>query len=296
MLLYQWNYEGQEYQVDILESDKFQDHYPDLYETFRYFKFPDTKICKAIFTDKAIVGSLVIPKKQDPIKQKDVFAFCIADHRLIFIDDKNVVKHILQEQKEEMVFKLTTPIMFLLNFMSRLIDQDAYYLEGINEKLERIELDLYEGIQEDEEKFIMQIRREMNIMSNYYMQLGDMTETLRSLLVQTNNQTAISFASLYSSRISQLQSLVNQVLDYTSQIWNLKQTYQSNKQNEISTVLTITSVIFLPLTLVTGWFGMNFTKMNPFISTYGGYYGTIAFCVIVFIAELVYIRIKKLWK
>lgn len=133
-------------------------------------------------------------------------------------------------------------------------------------------------------------------MSNYYMQLGDMTETLRSLLVQTNNQTAISFASLYSSRISQLQSLVNQVLDYTSQIWNLKQTYQSNKQNEISTVLTITSVIFLPLTLVTGWFGMNFTKMNPFISTYGGYYGTIAFCVIVFIAELVYIRIKKLWK
>lgn len=44
----------------------------------------------------------------------------------------------------------------------------------------------------------------------------------------------------------------------------LREAYQSQlaiQQNDLMRVFTIVTVLFLPLTLITGWFGMNFVNM-----------------------------------
>jgi magnesium transporter len=69
----------------------------------------------------------------------------------------------------------------------------------------------------------------------------------------------------------------------------------SDKQNKISRTLTVVSVIFLPLTLITGWFGMNFSHM-PFIKSEAGYYGTLIVSILIVITEIVYIKKKGIWK
>lgn len=45
------------------------------------------------------------------------------------------------------------------------------------------------------------------------------------------------------------------------QLHELHQTRISLKQNSVMQVLTIVTVLFAPLTLVTGWFGMNLAVM-----------------------------------
>jgi len=50
----------------------------------------------------------------------------------------------------------------------------------------------------------------------------------------------------------------------------------SNKQNEVMKILSIVAAIFLPLGLITGVFGMNFTNM-PELNISWGYYAVIGF-------------------
>ena len=49
--------------------------------------------------------------------------------------------------------------------------------------------------------------------------------------------------------------------DYTIQIHDLYATQVDVRQNRIMTILTVITSIFLPLTLIAGWYGMNFRYM-----------------------------------
>lgn len=62
---------------------------------------------------------------------------------------------------------------------------------------------------------------------------------------------------------------------------NLREAYQSsiaNRANEIMRVFTAITTIFMPLTVITGIYGMNFDNI-PEIHTEYGYYGVIAVMV-----------------
>ena len=45
------------------------------------------------------------------------------------------------------------------------------------------------------------------------------------------------------------------------QLREMHQTQVDIRQNEIMKFLTIVTTIFMPLTLIAGWYGMNFTYM-----------------------------------
>lgn len=62
---------------------------------------------------------------------------------------------------------------------------------------------------------------------------------------------------------------------------NLREAYQSsiaNRANEIMRVFTAITTIFMPLTVITGIYGMNFDNIPETHSEYG-YYGVIAVMV-----------------
>ena len=56
--------------------------------------------------------------------------------------------------------------------------------------------------------------------------------------------------------------------------------------------LTIVTAIFLPLTLIAGWYGMNFTYM-PELHWKFGYYIVIAVAAVIALIELIYFKKKK---
>ena len=62
--------------------------------------------------------------------------------------------------------------------------------------------------------------------------------------------------------------------------------------NVVMKIFTMVSVVFLPLTLIVGWYGMNFTNMPELTWKYG-YIGVILLSVAVVIACIIYFRRKK---
>ena len=77
----------------------------------------------------------------------------------------------------------------------------------------------------------------------------------------------------------------------------LNQTYQSKQQiqqNKIMGVLTIVTTIFLPLNLLVGWYGMNFSTLKELDWQYG-YPLVIILSIIIVVCEIIYFKKKKLF-
>jgi magnesium transporter len=66
----------------------------------------------------------------------------------------------------------------------------------------------------------------------------------------------------------------------------------SNRTNDIMKVLTIIATIMMPLTLITGIYGMNFTNM-PFLTWEGGFYSIFALMILIGIGMLIYFKRKE---
>ena len=92
--------------------------------------------------------------------------------------------------------------------------------------------------------------------------------------------------------VSRLFDIVNSLLEYTAQI---RDTYKSRldvRQNHIMTVLTVVTTIFMPLTLIVGWYGMNF-KYMPELNSPLGYPLVIAVSALIVVFSLIFFKIKK---
>ncbi len=278
--------------IEVTTSKDFKQEHPELFDRTLVGKsISDIHFCKANHYKDITSGSFVLPTKEDPTNQKIVFAFCIAENTLYFIDDQNKIELLLSDMQKEVEYQLTTPMVFLLDFMQFLIADDVYYLQRYEERLSELEEQLKHGIAKNLDQSIMGMRKDLNVLGMYYEQLSDMGQTLENVVLQQRDALANNLLSLYVTRVNQLYSMVQTIKDYASQLSNLAQNILSAKQNNITTFLTGVTTIFLQLTLVTGWFGMNF-KYLPLIYTRQGFIGTCIFCVLCLALEI-YIFSKK---
>lgn len=72
---------------------------------------------------------------------------------------------------------------------------------------------------------------------------------------------------------------------------SLDAAYNYNMNNTMK-LFTVVSVIFLPLTLIAGWYGMNFTGMPELTWKYG-YMMVIALCLVITVLILILFKRKK---
>jgi magnesium transporter len=99
------------------------------------------------------------------------------------------------------------------------------------------------------------------------------------------------------------------ILDYYQKVWDMTEDHedlieglsktfdsmQTNKTNEIMKMLTLLSSIILPLTFITGLFGMN--VMFPFItSTKVAFWIIIGVMLVVSIALIYFFKHRKWWQ
>ncbi|MDZ7547930.1 CorA family divalent cation transporter, partial [Clostridium perfringens] len=87
------------------------------------------------------------------------------------------------------------------------------------------------------------------------------------------------------SLVDNIQSSIYSCIDiYNSEL--------SNKMNKTMQLLTVITVSTLPLTVVSGIFGMNFSNM-PLISSNNGFYLSIIITLIIIILQILYFKRKK---
>ena len=96
----------------------------------------------------------------------------------------------------------------------------------------------------------------------------------------------------FMHRVERLQNHVHLLRENVLQIRELYQSMQDARQNKIMGIITVVTTIFLPLTLITGWYGMNFVYM-PELQWRYGYFAVIIISLFIVIAEIVYFKKKK---
>ena len=69
------------------------------------------------------------------------------------------------------------------------------------------------------------------------------------------------FFDTIEDRADRLMNKTVQLLEYAGQVKDAYQSAADARQNKSMQLLTIISTIFLPLTLITSWYGMNFEDM-----------------------------------
>ena len=100
--------------------------------------------------------------------------------------------------------------------------------------------------------------------------------------------------SLLTERVNRLHDETLMLRDYCVQIREVYQSLIDERQNEIMKLLTIVTTIVLPLSLVAGWYGMNFTNM-PELTWHYGYGFIILLSIVITILNILYFKKKKLW-
>ena len=117
-----------------------------------------------------------------------------------------------------------------------------------------------------------------------------------SLLTKRN----IPFISLrveayFRDVFDHLISINNLIEDYRGILSNALEVHfslTSNKMNEVMQVLTIIATIMMPLTLITGIYGMNFRYMPELTWKYA-YPLTLLFMLLLGVCMLIYFKKKK---
>ncbi|MEE0434732.1 MAG: CorA family divalent cation transporter [Peptococcaceae bacterium] len=180
----------------------------------------------------------------------------------------------------------------LYRFFIRLFRGDMDYLERIEDQLDATMNAILAGNLDHALDTIAENRRELVRLKRYYEQINivfdDMLLDDASLFdKETLDRLAILDARTdrYAGKVQNLQAIVSQMQDtYQAQL--------SIQQNDLMKVFTIVTAIFLPLTLLVGWYGMNFTNMPELHWRYG-YPAVILFSIAIVIGLFWYFKHKK---
>ena len=99
---------------------------------------------------------------------------------------------------------------------------------------------------------------------------------------------------MLEKRLGRLRNEAQLLREYCLQVRELFQAEIDIRQNRIMKILTIVTTIFLPLSLLAGWYGMNFTGMPELTWKYG-YPAVIAVSILVVAVCVWIMKKKKFW-
>ncbi|HRV34050.1 MAG TPA: CorA family divalent cation transporter, partial [Anaerovoracaceae bacterium] len=106
-------------------------------------------------------------------------------------------------------------------------------------------------------KEIIAFRKELLNLKRYYEQFISIFEDLEENENGLLSKEEIRRLETLSNRTARFLANVVNMQDRVSQIREAYQSQIDIEQNQIMKVFTVVTVIFLPLTLLAGWYGMN---------------------------------------
>ena len=174
-----------------------------------------------------------------------------------------------------------------------LIDDDVSFLQKTEKSLIALEDSLNVCHDDAFDVRIMPYRRLMVRFQAYYYQLMNVGMSFRSNINNMLCEEDVMSFTYYTRRAEMLHVQVQALRDY---IFQIRETYRTDiavRQNRSMNLLTVISALFMPLTLIAGWYGMNFLYMPELKSPYG-YSAVIAVSCVIVIAEIIYFRKKHI--
>ncbi|MFH1916231.1 MAG: magnesium/cobalt transporter CorA [Nanoarchaeota archaeon] len=184
------------------------------------------------------------------------------------------------------------PDYLTYSMIDAIVDNYFIILENFGERVEYMHGELLENPKKEVLHTINIAKREMIELRKSIWPLREVVGNLErgdTNLVQKS--TLIYLRDVYD-HIIQVIDTIETLRDTLSSMLDIYLSSVSNKMNEIMKVLTIISTIFIPLTFLSGVYGMNFRYM-PELEQPHGYFFILGVMMLVAIVMLIFFRKKK---
>lgn len=282
--------------VEVLTKDEYTEKYGELAEGHLLLRsLEGVRHSKADVFRRYILGTLHVPDKKNLRGSEWVCGFLLDERRLIFVDGCEQVHRTLRDIERMRTTDITTPALALAAFLEALVQKDHEFIDDYEDSLEDTEIDMSENVHEIPkgfEQYLMRTRRELTVLHRFYKQLSQLGEQLSACPETLVDAEAGAHFSRFCGRAERLSADVSALREYTLQIRDMYQARIDVRHNYVTQILTILSAVFLPLTLLTGWYGMNFRNM-PELAWNGGYFIAAGIAGLIIVAELIFFKIKK---
>ncbi|MBP1924949.1 magnesium transporter [Sedimentibacter acidaminivorans] len=235
----------------------------------------------------------IIGYKQNYFKVSEL-DFYITKKYLIFVC-KNDLK-MFKEIEDDVITKGTLSISFekiLYNLIDKLTINDFKVLSNLEIEISNVEEDVIQGKTKDYVSDILSLKNRLLFLKKHYEPLLDIVEDLTENQNHLLDENSIAYFTILLNRIERLNRKVGNLRDYITQV---RESYQSQLDinlNNIMRLFTVITLIFSPLTLIVGWYGMNFVHMPELKWAYGYMFVTIL-CISVVIICIIFFKKKKL--
>lgn len=267
-------------------------------EASDYSQYMDAKVAECIRTAQA--------ETFESYKNFDLFVFRWFDiHQpaaptvriMIYLDHEDLFFLCdgarCHEKVCDLVTKEATNEQALWKFFCQLLKHDLDNLEDMEYEIAEAEMAAMVRFHNDYIRKIIAYRKDLLRLKRYYEQLDAIME---DMLLNENGlltEDGIRHFTILASRIERYLTGVRNLRDYVTQMREAYQAQIDIEQNNLMRIFTVITAVFLPQTLMVGWYGMNFRNM-PELSYEYGYPLFAAASLFVCIAMLIFFK-KKGW-
>lgn len=247
--------------------------------------------CKTECQQECLYATWAIPRLLDILGCRYQIACVVTAQYVVLIDNSDFSSRIVRRICQKKVHQGETRERFLYNFIAELISKDAEFLESYERLLMEMEDDTAKGDIDRFQSRLQPVRKQLLTLRGYYDQLADMARELEENEDRYFSRKQLKYFGTAADRAERLKDRAGYLLEYAQQVRDAYQALADAKQNDNMRFLTVISTIFFPLTLITGWYGMNFENM-PELKT--GYPAVIFVSLVVIVICLLIFKKKKI--
>ena len=247
---------------------------------------------KAEVNYDSLTGTFRIPDREN-IGSKDYrFAFALDEKGIVFIDDSGKAEEMINEIRRTRRWRKPSLERFLYDFLEQIVEKDLSVLERYEAELNSIEDTILNTLEPEDLGRVNEIHSDIRKLLIHYEQIIDMTQELEENENGFFSEENLRYIHLFMNLIARRHDSAASLRDYTMQVRDLYHAQLEVRQNRIMTLLTVVTTIFMPLTLIAGWYGMNFRYM-PELEWRFGYPVVIAVSIAVAVGCLLFFKKKK---
>ena len=240
----------------------------------------------------SLTGSFRILNRKNLLGGEQRFAFAMDERGLVFIDEQDTAQTLIETIAKTKRWPEPSMERFLYDFLEQIIEGDLTIIENYETELDKIEDAILAGAAEGSLKRVNRIRSIVRMLIIHYDQLTDMVQELEENENGFFDEDNLRYIHLFMNRMERLYNRATALRDHALQVRDLYREQLEVRQNRTVTLLTVVTTIFMPLTLIVGWYGMNFTHM-PELDSPLGYPLVIISSVVIIIGMLVFFKKKK---
>ncbi len=205
--------------------------------------------------------------------ERDRIGFFIKKNLFLLVDaeDKDdSTSAIFETAMQQIKYPQITIEKLIYAFLSKLLNKDYKLLEKMEFDLASLE----DGMDTRTNKIkfnaeLLLMKKKFLLVRNYYEQLIDISEELRENDNNLFEEENLRYFKMFSDKVTRLANNVNYMHESLVQ---LREAYEASidiNLNNIMKLFTVITTIFMPLTLITGWYGMNFDSMPELTWKFG---------------------------